>query len=73
MTHFARADDEVGVGAQLARFKEPPGSTAGQPRQLGGLLRFPEATGQIVRPGIMLYGGSRCPTCRAPRPSACVR
>jgi alanine racemase len=65
MTHFARADDEVGVGAQLARFKK---MTAGLdlPVSLANsaaLLRFPEATGQIVRPGIMLYGSSRCPTC----------
>lgn len=63
MTHFARADDEVGVGAQLARFKK---MTAGLdlPVSLANsaaLLRFPEATGQIVRPGIMLYGSSPMP------------
>ena len=28
MTHFARADDEVGVGAQLARFKKMTASAA---------------------------------------------
>jgi len=63
MTHFARADDEVGIGAQLATFKaitaglDLPVSLANS----AALLRFPEATGQIVRPGIMLYGASPMP------------
>ena len=63
MTHFARADDDVGVAAQLAVFKgaaeglDLPVSLANS----AALLRFPEALGQIVRPGIMLYGGSPMP------------
>lgn len=63
MTHFARADDEVGIGAQLDTFRrlssglDMPVSLANS----AALLRFPEATGQIVRPGIMLYGGSPMP------------
>lgn len=63
MTHFARADDETGVGTQLAFFKrlteglELPVSLANS----AALLRFPEAVGHIVRPGIMLYGGSPMP------------
>jgi alanine racemase len=63
MTHFARADDEVGIGAQLATFKaiaaglDLPVSLANS----AALLRFPEAVGQIARPGIMLYGGSPMP------------
>jgi alanine racemase len=63
MTHFARADDDTGVGAQLACFNS---LTAGLdlPVSLANsaaLLRFPEAAGNIVRPGVMLYGGSPMP------------
>ncbi len=63
MSHFARADDEVGIGAQLTVFKtltaglDLPVSLANS----AALLRFPEAAGHIVRPGIMLYGGSPMP------------
>jgi alanine racemase len=63
MTHFAHADDEVGVAGQLARFRQIsagldyPVSLANS----AALLRFPEAAGQLVRPGIMLYGGSPMP------------
>ncbi|WP_374265542.1 alanine racemase [Zoogloea sp.] len=63
MTHFARADDEVGVAAQFDTFKR---LTAGLdlPVSLANsaaLLRFPEAVGNIARPGVMLYGGSPMP------------
>lgn len=63
MTHFARADDEEGIGAQMAMFKSLAGGL-GHPLSLANsaaLLRFPEATGELVRPGIMLYGGSPMP------------
>ncbi|MDD2990742.1 MAG: alanine racemase [Zoogloea sp.] len=63
MTHFARADDEAGIAPQMARFRA---STKGLdlPVSLANsaaLLRFPEAAGQVVRPGIMLYGASPMP------------
>lgn len=63
MSHFARADDEAGIAPQLARFKaitgglELPVSLANS----ASLLRFPESTAQLVRPGIMLYGASPMP------------
>jgi len=63
MTHFARADDEIGISTQMARFKtftnglDLPVSLANS----AALLRFPEAAGQVVRPGIMLYGASPMP------------
>ena len=63
MTHFARADDEVGITTQMARFRTLT-SGLGLPLSLANsaaLLRFPEATGDLVRPGIMLYGGSPMP------------
>jgi len=60
MTHFADADGAAGVKAQLDRFNE---LTRGleAPRSLANsaaLIRFPEARGDWVRPGIMLYGCS---------------
>lgn len=67
MTHFAEADDEAGVAAQLAFFRqltaglELPVSLANS----AALLRFPEAVGQIVRPGIMLYGASPMPALQS--------
>jgi alanine racemase len=60
MTHFADADGASGVKAQLEWFGEMTKSFAG-PRSLANsaaLLRFPEAHGDWVRPGIMLYGCS---------------
>jgi alanine racemase len=60
MTHFADADGASGVKAQLEWFGELTKSFQG-PRSLANsaaLLRFPEARGDWVRPGIMLYGCS---------------
>jgi alanine racemase len=60
MTHFADADGASGVRAQLDRFHGLTKDFEG-PRSLANsaaLLRFPEARGDWVRPGIMLYGGS---------------
>jgi len=61
MTHFADADGESGVAAQLQWFNELTQSFEA-PRSLANsaaLLRFPEETrADWVRPGIMLYGCS---------------
>ena len=60
MTHFADADGASGVKAQLDWFQEMTKSFSA-PRSLANsaaLLRFPEAHGDWVRPGIMLYGCS---------------
>ncbi len=61
MTHFARADEaEIGGAHQRAVFQSAatgldcPISLANS----AALLRYPETTGDWVRPGIMLYGGS---------------
>lgn len=61
MTHFARADESgVGVAEPLALFQHTiqgadlPVSLANS----AALLRYPEARGDWVRPGIMLYGAS---------------
>ena len=61
MTHFADADGPGGIKAQLDWFNEliKP-FEAGQLSlaNSAALLRFPEARGDWVRPGIMLYGCS---------------
>lgn len=60
MTHFASADEAAGIAAQLACFDglaaglELPCSLANS----AAILRYPEAHGDWVRPGIMLYGAS---------------
>jgi alanine racemase len=63
MTHFARADEAEGIAEPLARFEHCRGGTGLQASlaNSAALLRFPEAVGDWVRPGIMLYGGSPCP------------
>lgn len=60
MTHFADADGASGVKGQLEWFGEMTKSFQA-PRSLANsaaLLRFPQARGDWVRPGIMLYGCS---------------
>ena len=60
MTHFAEADGERGVTWQLERFRALTAGWQG-PVSLGNsaaILRHPEAHGDWVRPGIMLYGAS---------------
>jgi alanine racemase len=60
MTHFADADGPSGVKGQLEWFTELTKSQSG-PRSVANsaaLLRYPEARGDWVRPGIMLYGCS---------------
>lgn len=60
MTHFARADEPEGIVDQLAAFND---ACAGLPfeRSLAnsaGIVRYGEVGGDIVRPGIMLYGAT---------------
>jgi alanine racemase len=60
MTHFACADEAGGIAGPLARFHE---ACRGLPyaRSLAnsaGVFRFGEVGGDIVRPGIMLYGAT---------------
>ena len=60
MTHFACADEAQGVAAQLDCFNRLAAGLDA-PRSLANsaaLLRYPEAHGDWVRPGIMLYGSS---------------
>ncbi|MCF8199830.1 MAG: alanine racemase [Sulfuritalea sp.] len=66
MTHFADADDERGIAAQLERFQSMT-ARCNLPVSLANsaaLLRYPDATGDWVRPGIMLYGSSPFPALK---------
>ena len=60
MTHFASADEPGGIDEPLARFR----ALAGQydlPVSLAnsaGVFRYADVGGDVVRPGIMLYGAS---------------
>jgi alanine racemase len=63
MTHFADADGQSGVQAQLDWFNSLTQPFEG-PRSLANsaaLLRFPEVRADAVRPGIILYGCSPFP------------
>jgi alanine racemase len=60
MTHFASADEERGIAEPRARFDA---ACAGLPyrRSLAnsaGVVRYADAGGDVVRPGIMLYGAT---------------
>ena len=60
MTHFATADEEIGITEALKRFQA---TTKGlqQPLSLANsaaILRYKEAHADWVRPGIMLYGAT---------------
>jgi len=60
MTHFASADEEAGIAAQLERFNALAAPHR-VPRSLANsaaLLRYPASHADWVRPGIMLYGAS---------------
>ena len=60
MTHFATADESVGITEPVAVFNKTTQDHQ-EPCSLANsatLLRFPEAHGQWVRAGIMLYGSS---------------
>lgn len=60
MTHFSHADEALGVAAQLQTFNGLAAShrTARSLANSAALLRYPQAHGDWVRPGIMLYGAS---------------
>src|SRR6185436_21197108 len=61
MSHFADADGQLGIQAQLDWFNELTKPFEVQQRSLANsaaLLRFPETRGDWVRPGLMLYGCS---------------
>lgn len=67
MTHFADADEARGIHQQLGRFRAMADSRA-LPVSLANsaaILRFPEAMGDWVRPGIMLYGSSPFPAMKS--------
>lgn len=60
MTHFATADEPLGIAEQLSVFNAVIQAHQ-YPRSLANsatVLRFPEAHGDWVRAGIMLYGTS---------------
>jgi alanine racemase len=60
MTHFACADDARGITEQHERFL-PAARARPLPHSIANsatILRFPQAHGQWIRPGIMLYGAS---------------
>jgi alanine racemase len=60
MTHFANADEARGIAEPLALFNDvaAPFRVARSLGNSAALLRYPEAHGDWVRPGIMLYGAS---------------
>ena len=60
MTHFSHADEAAGVDAQLQTFNAlaAPHRAARSLANSAALLRYPQAHGDWVRPGIMLYGAS---------------
>ena len=63
MMHFARADEDDGLAAPLAVFEEACRNLP-YPRSLcnsAGIFRYPDVGGDIVRPGIMLYGATPFP------------
>ncbi len=66
MTHFADADGERGIAEALARFTALRVSDDSKVSlaNSAALLRFPQAQGDWVRPGIMLYGGSPFPALK---------
>ena len=67
MTHFADADESSGIDRQLRRFHAMAGDRR-LPVSLANsatVLRFPEALGDWVRPGIMLYGSSPFPAIKS--------
>jgi alanine racemase len=63
MTHLARADEEDGVKDQVATF-DAACKGLPYPRSIAnsaGIVRYNEVGGDIVRPGIMLYGATPFP------------
>ncbi|MEO8303490.1 MAG: alanine racemase [Betaproteobacteria bacterium] len=63
MTHLARADEEDGIKDALATFNAACRGLP-YPRSIAnsaGVVRYASVGGDIVRPGIMLYGGTPFP------------
>jgi alanine racemase len=63
MMHFARSDEDDGIAEPLAVFEEACGKLP-YPRSLcnsAGVFRYADIGGEIVRPGIMLYGATPFP------------
>ena len=63
MTHLARADEEDGLKEQVVAFDSACKGLP-YPRSIAnsaGVVRFAEVGGDIVRPGIMLYGATPFP------------
>jgi len=63
MTHLARADEDDGIEEALRAF-EAACRGLPYPRSIAnsaGVMRYSEVGGDIVRPGIMLYGASPFP------------
>lgn len=63
MMHFARAEEDDGLAEGLAEFERACKGLP-YPRSLAnsaGVIRFPEVGGDVVRPGIMLYGATPLP------------
>lgn len=62
LTHFARADepDQTPTQQQIACFEQVAGGLDAEKSlcNSAGLLRYPQAGGDWVRPGIMIYGGN---------------
>jgi alanine racemase len=70
MTHFSDADEPLGIDDQLQRLEQMRAMCVGLDYPLSlansaALLRFPEALGDWVRPGIMLYGASPFPQIKS--------
>jgi len=60
MMHFARADEEDGLTEALSRFQSACDGLP-YPRSLANsaaVVRFEQVRGDVVRPGIMLYGAT---------------
>jgi alanine racemase len=63
MTHLARADEKDGIADALATFNAACRGLP-YPRSIAnsaGVVRYAEVGGEIVRPGIMLYGATPFP------------
>jgi alanine racemase len=63
MTHLARADEDDGLADAIARFDEACRGLP-YPRSIAnsaGVVRYAAVGGEIVRPGIMLYGAAPFP------------
>jgi len=60
MTHFARLDEDDGVAESLARFDRACAGLSYRRSMANsaGVIRYSEVGGDVVRPGIMLYGAT---------------